>query len=60
MDIDTLDDPMDDGTIPLAPLQFDPLCELSGRTYPSRGSDYDDYYESLLAWDGAVLNEMVG
>lgn len=39
---DDLTDPMDDGTMPLPPLAFDPLCELRGEPY---GNGYDDYYE---------------
>lgn len=42
---DGLTDPMDDGSMALAPFQFDPLCELVGEPYPRNGDEHDDYIE---------------
>lgn len=43
--MDDLVDPMDDGTIPLPPFAFDPLCGLRGEPYPLDGYEYDWVYE---------------
>jgi hypothetical protein len=42
---DSLVDPIDDGSMALAPEQFDPLCEVRGEPYPRNGTEIDAYYE---------------
>lgn len=47
---DTLTDPLDDGSGPLAPGQFDPLCELHGEPWPSSALDAAGYEYEIAHW----------
>lgn len=47
---DTLDDPLDDGTLALAPMQFDPLCELRGTPWPNDSRSAAGYEYEIAHW----------
>lgn len=49
-DEDSLVDPMDDGSIALAPLQFDPLCELQGETWPNDETEAAGFAYEQAHW----------
>lgn len=47
---DYLDDPLDDGTLPLAPGQFDPLCEVYGFPWPSSPIEAASFEYEIAHW----------
>lgn len=52
---DTLDDPMDDGSMPLAPGAFDPLCELRGETWPKDEAEAAGFKYEQAHWPEGYL-----
>lgn len=47
---DSLGDPLDDGSGPLAPAQFDPLCELRGEPWPADSVQAASFEYEIAHW----------
>lgn len=47
---DGLTDPLDDGTGPLAPGSFDPLCEVRGTPWPNDPISAASYEYEIAHW----------
>lgn len=55
VDEDGLVDPMDDGSIALAPMQFDPLCELQGTPWPKDEVEADGFAYEQARWNDSTM-----